>query len=1574
MKRLSPILTVLFLVGLISYASADVKTFNNPWGNPGFNLISQNPSGVEIVYSIKKMDIENTVINGETMQTISIPGVFLPNNEGAPNLPGMGRLIAIPQGASVRVEVLSVDTETLQGINLAPAPKIPLENDDSPLVYNKDLSIYGKDTYYPDKPVMVSEPSKLRGVDYVALGITPFQYNPSTKELVVYKNLKVRVDFIGGNGHFGEDRLRSRYWEPILEGNLLNYSSLPKIDFDSHFTDGKDEVGYEYIIIYPDDPNFAAWADTLKNWRTLQGIKTETVNLSDIGGNNSDAIENYINNAYNTWDIPPVAVLLLSDYQNSGKGYGITAPVWNYMFSCVSDNFYADVDGNNLPDIALSRITAQNNTQLATTIGKLLEYERTPPTDPGFYNHPVTAGGWQTERWFILCTEIAWGFLNNVLDKDPVREYAIYSGTPGSVWSSNQNTSMVVDYFGPNGLGYIPATPSYLNDWGGNASRINNDLNSGAFMLLHRDHGSETGWGEPDYSISDLSGLNNNMYPFVFSINCLTGKFNYGSTCFAEAFHRMNYGALGLIAASETSFSFVNDTYVWGMLDGLWPNFDPGYGSSDMVGSWDLRPAFANVYGKYYLQASNWPYNPENKADTYYLFHHHGDAFTTMYSEIPQQLNVSHPNILFSGFNFFTVTADEGAVIALTVDGEIIGTAEGTGSPVDVPIIPQNPGGTLTITVTLANHYRYQQEVDIIPPEGYGVINGYITDLVTGDPLEGMVTVINRDPQIITHCNENGYYYIYVPADTLWQLRAEYTDEYLPSFAEVSVAEDDTVRQDFALEPKVPVILRASFGNPQDISYRTFYFRGSWDNDGFYNAGWDCSFSPMRDDGVAPDEVAGDGIFTGSILLATDTINTYNWAVYCENYNDDASRLQYGENFNITDPGTPPTVPVLNMNPSGSEHNFTLTAEDISGQEFDLTPGYNGEPNMWSATAYMPAGYTFNYRIKVMRTDDVAYGEGGIGGERISFTPPVNGNYTIYFDDNEDLASTGANLVITPNWLEVDLTPSDTTNRQFTLINNGVLDLSFQIPDDFNLTYKLSGQSDNNKLPDPGPMTSYRYNGPKPANENTPSGPPVILGSGGPDDYGYKWIDSDEQGGPTFQWVDITGIGTPISMSDDDNEGPFTLPFDFKFYENEYNSFRICSNGWISFTSTSTQYTNDPLPSADAPENLVAPMWDDLNPSTGGQVYYYITSDSAVVSWINVPHYYHDGSYSFQIVLLRGGIIFYNYLSLNGDVNSATVGIQNATKDDGLQVAYNANYLHDNLTVRIAAGWLEVSPLTGIIPAGGQMTISAAFDASALSVGDYSGTITVTSWDTLHSLPDMEVPVSLHILDNLPILSLAMQPNQSPVNVHPGGSFDYTVVVANNTGNSVNYDGWLMLTLPDETVYGPLANINTDINGNATQYYYPTQAIPTYAPLGSYTYSAYVGDYPSTVYDEASFPFEVIGGTIDGGADEWRVDGFSPDNTVESTTELPMKYSLAQNYPNPFNAHSVIEYALPVGSKVELSVYNLLGQKVITLVNGYQEAGYHSINWDASHYSSGIYFYKLIAGDYVSTKTMALIK
>jgi hypothetical protein len=90
--------------------------------------------------------------------------------------------------------------------------------------------------------------------------------------------------------------------------------------------------------------------------------------------------------------------------------------------------------------------------------------------------------------------------------------------------------------------------------------------------------------------------------------------------------------------------------------------------------------------------------------------------------------------------------------------------------------------------------------------------------------------------------------------------------------------------------------------------------------------------------------------------------------------------------------------------------------------------------------------------------------------------------------------------------------------------------------------------------------------------------------------------------------------------------------------------------------------------------------------------------------------------------------------------------------------------------------------------------------------------------------------------------------------------------------------------------------------------------------------------------------------------------------------QAPRSFTLSQNYPNPFNPTTTIDFVLPKASDVKLSVFSVLGQKVAALVNAHMNAGQQSVIFDASKLPSGVYFYKLEAGNFRSIKKMMFLK
>jgi hypothetical protein len=158
-------------------------------------------------------------------------------------------------------------------------------------------------------------------------------------------------------------------------------------------------------------------------------------------------------------------------------------------------------------------------------------------------------------------------------------------------------------------------------------------------------------------------------------------------------------------------------------------------------------------------------------------------------------------------------------------------------------------------------------------------------------------------------------------------------------------------------------------------------------------------------------------------------------------------------------------------------------------------------------------------------------------------------------------------------------------------------------------------------------------------------GPSGITGSGGPDAFGYVWLDSDG-GGATYNWVDISSVGTSVSWSTgdgDEGHAVVALPFSFPFYGTTYSSVKITSNGWVSFDVASTNHSlsNTTIPAAAEPNLAAFGFWDDLDQTAGGNVYYYndVANSQFIVQYDNVPHYSNGGVYTFEIILKGNGDI-----------------------------------------------------------------------------------------------------------------------------------------------------------------------------------------------------------------------------------------------------------------------------------------------------------------------------------------------
>lgn len=710
------IVVLLFLSFSFAYA---IPSYDYSYAQPGngLRLDEHSNTGISLSLTTDKLQIIKDIVDEETVHRLIMSDVFLPSKDDAPGLPVISRFIALPQGAKAKLRITDYQTERLENIHLPLPPKSNTAYDNSVPAYPHDPISLSKNEFFPQIPFTLSEQNQIRGLDVVKINISPYQYNPISKELIIYRDLKLEIDFVGGSNRFGDDRLRSKWFDPMIFDLVINPQQIPPVDYSTH---NIRQDGYEYIIIVPDDPEFIDWGDNIRIFRNMQGIRTKVVTTTEIGGNDSDMIKDYISDAYNTWDIPPVAVLLLGDHGTSGNT--VTSQIrTDHPFYATdeyaSDHFYSDMNDNHLPDIIISRITARNGDELETMVNKFIDYETNPPTNPHYYNHPISSIKYTGISTGIstLLPETINGFWENELGKEPDRQYA-GAGFPPNIQYWPTSFPELVTLFGPEGLGYIPESPDFLNDlpWDANATTLNNAINNGAFMYLYPAFGSIDKWLEPYYEISDLDELINEDLTFIFSISCLTGKFDTYQECLTEALHRHQYGALGVIAPTDVTYSFVNEVYTWGIFNNLWPQFLPEHPSTPP--SRDILPAFGNAAGKYHLYQDSWIVNHQHKQITYYLYHHHGDAFSTVYTEMPQNLTVVHDSVITAGESTFSLQANEGALIGLSVDGEVIGTALATGEYQNVSIEPQEEGTTVDLVVTKQNYYRYHQSIQVHPP------------------------------------------------------------------------------------------------------------------------------------------------------------------------------------------------------------------------------------------------------------------------------------------------------------------------------------------------------------------------------------------------------------------------------------------------------------------------------------------------------------------------------------------------------------------------------------------------------------------------------------------------------------------------------------------------------------------------------------------------------------------------------------------------------------------------------------------------------------------------------------------
>ena len=243
--------------------------------------------------------------------------------------------------------------------------------------------------------------------------------------------------------------------------------------------------------------------------------------------------------------------------------------------------------------------------------------------------------------------------------------------------------------------------------------------------------------------------------------------------------------------------------------------------------------------------------------------------------------------------------------------------------------------------------------------------------------------------------------------------------------------------------------------------------------------------------------------------------------------------------------------------------------------------------------------------------------------------------------------------------------------------------------------------------------------------------------------------------------------------------------------------------------------------------------------------------------------------------------------------------------------------------------------------------------------------------------PDMIAGYEMYYVGGQPDLTVTLTPYGTPITIPQwGGEFEFNILLENNGVNPETLDTWTMTTLPNGRVVGPLMGpVNLILLPGETLERDRTQTVPSHAPGGSYNYRAYVGIYPDVVWDLNGFIFSKMLPPGDFKILGWENRGeMFANEQLNIALEPKSDSKLSFAHPNPFNSTAAISFELPQAAQVNLTVFDIFGRIVATLINGWMSEGAHQTLFRADNLASGVYFYRLSVGNFVDTKKMLLIK
>ncbi len=654
MSRLQKCLPILIGTAMLVAAKEQV-----PAKFSGFQVTSQE-NEKKLEFNNQGFELRQIEMNGEIFVKPEMSNADAVVNPGQPYLPTISTYYAVEPGKSYSVNLTILEEETVTEVDV-----MPFETWDSKktgLVTKGDEYLLNE--FFPSELATVSDPIILRGLSMVQVSLTPFQYNPQKKELTIIHSAEMELVESGETEMPFVPAKRSRAFESLYESLVVNYESL-----------NRDEDEYQrpsILYVLPNNiGNLMSTVEALMDWKHRVGYEVNYVSSSNVV-NNKNNLKNYIEDAYETWENPPVHVTIIGDAEGS---YDI--PTWNETWSGYNgegDHPYSLLEGNDqYPEVFLGRISFDTNSNLQTIVSKTINYESNP---------------YMNENWFQRACLVG----------DP-------SSSGISCIITNEHIHEILDM-----VGFEEINTVYSGSF---ASQMQAGISEGVSFFNYRGY-----YGVSGFTSGNVNNTSNGwMLPVATVITCGTGSFASGEAL-SESFIRAGTannpkGSVVCIGTAtlgtHTMFNNIVDMgfYYGALLEGI-----------ESAGG-------ALMYGKMMLH-KNYPSNPNNYPD---IFSHWntlmGESSLPMWSDYPEATIVEHPYSMTKGTNFIDITVDkesgpvEDAWVTILMDGvtgDIFESAYTNAQGfVRLPITSSDEGEVF-VTVTKKNHYPYQSSFQIYDP------------------------------------------------------------------------------------------------------------------------------------------------------------------------------------------------------------------------------------------------------------------------------------------------------------------------------------------------------------------------------------------------------------------------------------------------------------------------------------------------------------------------------------------------------------------------------------------------------------------------------------------------------------------------------------------------------------------------------------------------------------------------------------------------------------------------------------------------------------------------------------------